>query len=91
MRAVSSLSRSTVRSFSSTYVFPSPLPQLHVTSGHLLRTLPLKCHYDRSLFWAKSQFGAVGVVDGCDVGDRQRCGGDDEPGPAGAVRREQRA
>lgn len=33
--------------------------QLHVTSGHLLKNIPLKGTFDRSLFWAKSQFGAV--------------------------------
>ena len=87
LRSAGALSEAAFRRWHS---LPS-FPQLHVTSGHLLRTLPLKCHYDRSLFWAKSQFGAVSIRRVCDVGDRQRRGGDDESGPAGAVRREQRA
>ncbi|CBK20532.2 uncharacterized protein [Blastocystis hominis] len=35
------------------------LLDLHITSGHLLRNVRVKGHFDRSLFWAKSQFGAA--------------------------------
>ena len=65
--------------------------QLHVTSGHLLKNVRVKGSFERSLFWAKSQFGAVVARRRWDVGDRLGRGARADGGPAGAVRREQRA